>query len=52
MIAAGNASFHGAVTHDMGTGLADRMFHFNVQTMIEAFLDHALTLNFAPEVMA
>ncbi|MBB4199774.1 ATPase [Rhodoblastus sphagnicola] len=52
VIAAGNASFHGAVGHDMGTALADRMFHFNVQTVIEAFLDHATSMNFAPEVMA
>ena len=37
VIAAGNASFHDAVSHDMGTALADRMFHFNVQTVIEAF---------------
>jgi hypothetical protein len=52
VIAAGNASFHGAVSHDMGTALADRMFHFNVQTVIDAFLDHALARGFAPEVMA
>jgi hypothetical protein len=52
VIAAGNASFHGAVSHDMGTALADRMFHFNVQTAIDAFLDHALAMQFAPEVMA
>jgi MoxR-like ATPase len=52
VIAAGNASFHGAVCHDMGTALADRMFHFNVQTVIEAFLDYALGQSFAPEVMA
>jgi MoxR-like ATPase len=52
VIAAGNASFHGAVCHDMGTALADRMFHFNVQTVIEAFLDYALGQGFAPEVMA
>jgi hypothetical protein len=36
----------------MGTALADRMFHFNVQTVIEAFLDYALTMGFAPEIMA
>ena len=52
IIAAGNASFHGAVSHDMGTALADRMFHFNVQTTIDAFLDHATAHQFAPEVMA
>ena len=52
VIAAGNASFHGAVSHDMGTALADRMFHFNVQTVIDAFLAHALAMGFAPEVMA
>lgn len=52
VIAAGNASFHGAVSHDMGTALADRMFHFNVQTVIDAFLAHALASGFAPEVMA
>ena len=52
VVAAGNASFHGAVSHDMGTALADRLFHFNVQTVIDAFLDHALAQRFAPEVMA
>ncbi len=52
VIAAGNASFHGAVSHDMGTALADRMFHFNVQTVIDAFLAHAVQQGFAPEVMA
>jgi MoxR-like ATPase len=52
VIAAGNASFHGAVSHDMGTALADRMFHFNVQTVIEAFLVYAMQQQFAPEVMA
>jgi hypothetical protein len=52
VIAAGNASFHGAVSHDMGTALADRMFHFNVQTVIDAFLAHAVDRGFAPEVMA
>ena len=52
VVAAGNASFHGAVSHDMGTALADRMFHFNVQSVIDAFLDHAIANHFAPEVMA
>ncbi len=52
VVAAGNASFHGAVSHDMGTALADRMFHFNVQTVIDAFLSHAVARGFAPEVMA
>lgn len=52
VLAAGNASFHGAVSHDMGTALADRMFHFNVQTSIEAFLDYAVARRLAPEVMA
>jgi len=52
VIAAGNASFHGAVSHDMGTALADRMFHFNVTTVIDAFLAHAVEKGFAPEVMA
>ena len=52
IIAAGNASFHDAVSRDMGTALADRMFHFNVQTAIDAFLAHALQQGFAPEVMA
>jgi hypothetical protein len=36
----------------MGTALADRMFHFNVQTVIDAFLAHAMAVDFAPEVMA
>ncbi|MCG6204857.1 ATPase [Rhodopseudomonas sp. HC1] len=52
VVAAGNASFHGAISHDMGTALADRMFHFNVQTAIDAFLSHAMARDFAPEVMA
>lgn len=52
VIAAGNASFHGAISHDMSTALADRMFHFNVQTAIDAFLAHAAANAFAPEVMA
>jgi len=52
VVAAGNASFHGAVSHDMGTALADRMFHFNVQTVVDDFLAHAIAMNFAPEVMA
>ncbi len=52
VVAAGNASFHGAVSHDMGTALADRMFHFNVQSVIDAFLEHAIANGFAPEVMA
>lgn len=51
VIAAGNATFHGAASQDMGTALADRMFHFNVQTTIEAFLEHAVQRGFAPEVM-
>ncbi len=52
VVAAGNASFHGAVSHDMGTALADRMFHFNVQAVIDAFLEHALAQGFSPAVMA
>ena len=52
VVAAGNAAYHGAVSHDMGTALADRMFHFNVQAVIGAFLDFAITHDFAPEVMA
>jgi MoxR-like ATPase len=52
VVAAGNAAFHGAVSHDMGTALADRMFHFHVQTAVDAFLEHALAQDFAPEVMA
>jgi hypothetical protein len=52
VVAAGNAAFHGAVSHDMGTALADRLFHFNVVSSIDAFLAHALGQGFAPEVMA
>jgi MoxR-like ATPase len=52
VIAAGNASFHGAVSHDMGTALADRMFHFNVQTTIDAFLAYAIEKDLAPEILA
>jgi hypothetical protein len=52
VVAAGNAAFHGAVSHDMGTALADRMFHFNVQSVVEAFLAYAMANDLAPEVMA
>jgi len=52
VVAAGNARFHGAVSYDMGTALADRMFHFNVQTAIDAFLEYALERELAPEIMA
>ena len=52
IVAAGNAAFHGAVSYDMGTALADRLFHFNVQSVINAFLDYGLSNGFAPEVMA
>jgi MoxR-like ATPase len=52
IVAAGNASFHDSLSRDMGPALADRMFHFNVQTAIDAFLAHALEQGFAPEVMA
>ncbi|MCU0968262.1 MAG: MoxR family ATPase [Rubrivivax sp.] len=52
VVAAGNASFHGAVSHDMGTALADRMFHLHVQTAIDAFLAYAMAQGLAPEVMA
>jgi len=52
IVAAGNAAFHGAVSYDMGTALADRLFHFHVQSVIDAFLDYALSHGFAAEVMA
>ena len=52
VVAAGNAAYHGAVSYDMGTALADRMFHFNVQAVIGAFLDFAIAQDFAPEVLA
>lgn len=52
VVAAGNASFHGAVSHDMGTALADRMFHLHVQASVEAFLAYAIEHGLAPEVMA
>ncbi len=52
VVAAGNAAQHGAVSHEMGTALADRLFHFHVQASVETFLAHALARGFAPEVMA
>jgi MoxR-like ATPase len=52
VVAAGNASGHGAVVHDMGTALADRLFHFQVQASVEAFVEYALAQGLAPEVMA
>ncbi|MBL8350847.1 MAG: hypothetical protein JNL87_11080 [Burkholderiaceae bacterium] len=42
----------GAVGHRTGTALADRMFRFDVQSAIDAFLDHALTTGVEHEVMA
>ncbi|MFK7892706.1 MAG: AAA family ATPase [Granulosicoccus sp.] len=52
IIAAGNAAFHGAISYDMGTALADRMFHFHVQSVVQSFLDYAMRQRLAPEVMA
>jgi len=52
IVAAGNAAFHGALSHDMGTALADRLFHFHVQSVLGAFIDYALQQNLAPEIMA
>ena len=52
VVAAGNAAFHGAVSHDMGTALADRMFHFHVRPTVSAFVAHAVAAGFAPEVPA
>jgi len=52
IIAAGNAAHHGALSHDMGTALADRLFHFNVQCTLPAFVSYAITRNLAPQVLA
>jgi len=52
VVAAGNATFHGAVSHDLGTALANGMFRFHVQAAIDAFLDHAQAQDSAPAVMA
>lgn len=52
VVAAGNPPYQGAVSHEMGTALADRLFHFHVQGSIDAFLDYALQRGLAPEVMA
>jgi ATPase family associated with various cellular activities (AAA) len=52
VVAAGNAAYHGAVSHDMGTALADRLFHFNVVSSVDAFLAYAVEHHLAPEVMA
>lgn len=52
VVAAGNPPFQGAISHDMGTALADRLFHFHVQGSVEAFIDHAIEQRLAPEVMA
>jgi len=52
VVAAGNAAYHGAVSHDMGTALADRLFHFNVVSSVDAFLAYAAEHRLAPEVMA
>lgn len=52
VVAAGNAAAQGGAGHDMGIALADRMFHLQVQTGVEAFLAHAVAEGFAPEVMA
>lgn len=52
IVAAGNAAFHGAVSYDMGTALADRLFHFQVQSVASTFIEYGLEHNFAPEVLA
>jgi len=52
VVAAGNAAHHGALSHDMGTALADRLFHFNVQCTLPAFISHAIANGMAPEVLA
>jgi MoxR-like ATPase len=52
VVAAGNAAFHGAVSHDMGTALADRLFHLHVVSSVDAFLAYAIEQQLAPEVMA
>jgi len=52
VIAAGNPPFQGAISHDMGTALADRLYHFHVQGAVDAFIDHAIAMRMAPEVMA
>jgi len=52
IVAAGNAAFHGAVSYDMGTALADRMFHFHVQSVFDGFMQYGMTEKLAPEVMA
>ena len=52
VVAAGNASWHGTASHDMGTALADRLFHLHVQASVEAFLAYAVECGLAPEVMA
>lgn len=52
IVAAGNAAFHGAVSYDMGTALADRMFHFHVQSTFDAFMEYGMIHEFSPEVMA
>jgi len=52
IIAAGNAAHHGALSHDMGTALADRLFHFNVQSSLPAFVSYGIAHRMAPQVMA
>ncbi len=52
VVAAGNAAHHGAAAHEMGTALADRLFHLQVVATVDAFLAHAAAEGFAPEVMA
>jgi len=52
IVAAGNAAFHGAISYDMGTALADRLFHFHVQSVFEAFMEYGMAQRLAPEVLA
>lgn len=52
ILAAGNAAFHGAISYDMGIALADRMFHFHVQSVFEAFMEYGMARQLAPEVLA
>jgi hypothetical protein len=52
VVAAGNGAEHGAISHEMGSALADRLIHFKVTATPKAWLAWAGENDIAPEVMA
>lgn len=50
VIAAGNHAGSGAIHHEMGTALADRLVHFKLISDVDAWLKHGETRGYHPAV--